>query len=337
MSVKKKRAFERRDPCSPLLRLGVALTMARLENHSGIIEVRDKEASHEIAVTEGGVCSVDGCDKESVIERIPSMFSLVRPNVIWKERSVESSLCYDPAPLVFTGVTQRKDLFDPRALIERIPVQTLEVGRDALNRLKQLPLSKEQFEFLCRLGRPTPVSMVLWKRGLSPDEAASLLIALNLLGLWRERWRPGHLPRPTPAWTVLKKAQSSPDDYELLNIDGDADLELINKAFRHLSLELHPDRVTGKSEDEKKAAKEAFGIVTDAYSRLRKRHGSRRKRSVAGQKPHSEWPRVFNRIQKARKEGDTALARKLALNCLAVPGLPVHVKGRLKAILTSAA
>lgn len=56
--------------------------------------------------------------------------------------------------------------------------------------------------------------------------------------------------------------------YEILGVGKDADEKELKKQYRKLSLQYHPDRQSGKSEEEKKAAEEKFKEVAEAYSVL---------------------------------------------------------------------
>lgn len=58
------------------------------------------------------------------------------------------------------------------------------------------------------------------------------------------------------------------DYYNLLGVDKNASEADIKKAFRKLSLEYHPDRQQGKSDEEKKAAEEKFKEIAEAYAVL---------------------------------------------------------------------
>ena len=58
------------------------------------------------------------------------------------------------------------------------------------------------------------------------------------------------------------------DYYEVLGVSRSATDEEIKKAFRKASLEHHPDRQVGKSEEEKKANEAQFKEIAEAYSIL---------------------------------------------------------------------
>jgi len=58
------------------------------------------------------------------------------------------------------------------------------------------------------------------------------------------------------------------DLYEILGVSRNATEDEIKKAFRKLSLQYHPDRQGGKSEEEKKAAEEKFKEIGAAYAIL---------------------------------------------------------------------
>jgi molecular chaperone DnaJ len=58
------------------------------------------------------------------------------------------------------------------------------------------------------------------------------------------------------------------DYYEILGISRDASEAEVKKAYHKLALKYHPDRHTGKSEKEKKAAEEKFKEIGEAYGIL---------------------------------------------------------------------
>lgn len=61
----------------------------------------------------------------------------------------------------------------------------------------------------------------------------------------------------------------SKDYYEILGVKKDATDEELKAAYRRLSLKLHPDRQSGKSDAEKKEAEEKFKEVNEAYATLK--------------------------------------------------------------------
>ena len=56
--------------------------------------------------------------------------------------------------------------------------------------------------------------------------------------------------------------------YKTLGVDEKASQEDIKKAFRKLSIKLHPDKQAGKSDKEKKDAEAKFKEVNEAYQVL---------------------------------------------------------------------
>ena len=58
------------------------------------------------------------------------------------------------------------------------------------------------------------------------------------------------------------------DYYEVLGVDKSASEDEIKKAYRKLAIKYHPDRQTGKSEEEKKAAEDKFKEAAEAYDVL---------------------------------------------------------------------
>lgn len=58
------------------------------------------------------------------------------------------------------------------------------------------------------------------------------------------------------------------DYYEVLGVDKNASAADIKKAYRKMAIKYHPDRQTGKSDEEKKDAEDKFKEAAEAYSVL---------------------------------------------------------------------
>lgn len=56
--------------------------------------------------------------------------------------------------------------------------------------------------------------------------------------------------------------------YEILNVDKNASKDEIKKSYRKLSLKYHPDKQTGKTDEEKKDAENKFKEISEAYAIL---------------------------------------------------------------------
>jgi hypothetical protein len=328
-------SLERRDPAAGVLELGRVLASARRNCRSGQVEVRDQGRVHAIRIATGAISDVALDEvKNETVERRPSslmhqaqkLFDLRRPHVLWfpgpTERSDSPQL--DPASVVFTGVAKRSDLFDPRPLVERIPVDTLRIDPSKAAMVKTLPLERDEFAFLERLTVPTPVSMILWKRGLDPERAAVLLVALNLIGLFEGDWEPGDLPRLTAAVRISRRVRSACSDCELLGVKENAPIEDVDRAFRMLSLDLHPDRLTGFPAKERAAAQYAYQTASAAYARIRRSRRSRpvaehraRETDVAGH-PANGLAVMVAEARASALRGDSTKARAYALKALAL-------------------
>ncbi len=276
--------IERRDPASGVLSLGKVLTRVRSEGSSGLVDVRDGNGTHAIHVERGTVVGIDtvrsGFDvRADLRNRVERIFGLQRPHVVWKPEEHEASqlLKLDPNVIIVSGVASRQDLFEPRPLIDRIPVETLRIKPDMLRFLSTLPLSPVERAFVDQLTIPTPITMALWKRGLHPSHAGALLVALNLTGCFAGHWEPGDLPRSSLANTIRRKMKSGCEDFDILGVGHTASSRELDRAFRRLSFELHPDRVAALPEEEARRAVTAFTGISQAYDRIRR---SRRKRPV---------------------------------------------------------
>jgi hypothetical protein len=330
--------MERRDPISPVLRLGTVLANARRDGRTGLIEVQDRGHVHEISIRAGSIVdvTVDGSlveqprphDPFPAYTKAASLFALPRPHIIWTPGSMETrARVLDPMRVVLGGVTGRRDLFDPVVLLERIPVQTLSIPKHKTHLIEELPLTRREREFLYRLQVPTPIPMALWKRGLDPRYAGALIVALNLLGVWGSEWEPGLLPRLTAAVKILRRLQSSANDFDLLGITDDSNPRATDKAFRRLSLDLHPDRVSRLPKSEAKMAQTAFKGAASAYERIRSSRRSRPVRAPSADlvarvnlvkcRP-SGWRELYTETLRARGAGNTVRARAFAIKTLAM-------------------
>ncbi len=348
--------IDRRDPCSPLLLLGEALGRARLERSSGWIDVGDRDRVHRIRVVEGAIAQVrlarnDGLRPAdgALRQHAARLFSLPRPYPVWRPEAqgAVASGAIDPAAVVLAGVSSRSELFDPRALAERIPVETLVVPREVLGSARRfMPLSRADVAFLASLERPTPIPMILWKRGLDPRRAGALLVALNLLGLWRDEWEIGLLPRLSAAVRVLRARRRGASDAELLGVSSDEPPQAADRAFRRLSLELHPDRAARLPDRERTMAAEAFRCVSAAYHRQRRSRRARPVRfgaatSVAQvtleRRPAPDrWPELLAEARRLAALGELCRARTFALKALALSP-PEEARLELTAIVSAAA
>jgi hypothetical protein len=354
------RGNERRDPFSPVLRLGTVFARARRDGESGWVEVRDRGRVHRVRVARGGIADVHfegqgsgaggGRIRSRQIEgRAALLFRLERPHSIWIPGcgTSEAPSAVDPLAVVLSGVRSRRDLFDPVKLVERVPADALRAPPERLARLRTaVELSPEEEGFLSRLEVPTPIPMILWKRGLDPRHAGSLLVGLNLVGFWREQWEPGLLPRVKEVAAVLRKLDSRASDTELLGLGRDPSPEEIDRAFRRLSFVLHPDRLGPVGGSEADRSREAFVGISGAYERLRRR--SRRERPVRGddgvplarvklkQRQPDSWAGMLGAARRSLETGDCTRARAFAVKALALSP-PPGARRELKSILTRAA
>jgi len=341
--------IERRDPCAPVLKLGNALAAAHRERASGVVDVLDRGEAHRIRLVRGAIADVSGTASEPrgepVTRRAARLFHLERPNVLWTPLSDDEGAraTIDPDQIVLQGVRAREDLFDPRRLLERIPAQALCIRPERRPLLDRLELSDGEYELAQSLRHPTPVSLILWKRGLAPRRAGALLVALNLLGAFDADWRPGLLPRLTTALRVLERARKGATDRELLGIELCEDPREEDKAFHKLALELHPDRLRGLPADEVRMAEEAFGLISAAHARLNR---SRRAAPSPGdgaigrvnliRRPPAGWQGMLEVARRCIRNGDTKLARAYALKALALSP-PAQARAEIVSLINNAA
>ena len=348
--------MERRDPISPVLKLGTVLASARRDGRTGLIEVRDRGHVHKISIRAGSIVdvAVDGSlveqprpyDPFPAYTKAASLFTLPRPHIVWTPGSKDArGRVLDPMRVVLGGVTGRLDLFDPTTLVDRIPVQTLSIPKHKMHLIGELPLTRPEREFLHRLQVPTPIPMALWKRGLDPRYAGALIVALNLLGVWGSEWEPGLLPRLTAAVKILRRLQSSANDFDLLGVADDSDPRVTDKAFRRLSLDLHPDRVSRLPESEVKMAQIAFEGAASAYERIRNSRRSRPVRATSGEplarvnlvkRRPSGWRELYTEAVRAHSAGNTVRARAFAIKTLAMSP-PKDIRSEIMQIIARVA
>jgi hypothetical protein len=349
--------IERRDPASGLLKLGSILVKIRRSGQSGEMEVWDGGRKHVIQLVHGVISKLhlDGrtttfssIDPAEIKRQVEYFFNLPRPHVVFFPFPV-SSYSYDgicPESIVLSGVTKRRDLFNPLKLLERIPVNTLKIDyKKQQTALLRLPLSKQEAAFVQRLEISTPLPLVLWKRGLDPRHASALLIALNLLGFFEGHWEPGVLFHNSIATRLKRKIATACPDHELLGVENDTSIAAIDKAFREISLELHPDRLVGLPSQQVEEARLTFSSITNAYSRLK---SSRRARPVRNadaepiarvkikKRPVNTWKPLASEARIALDRGELHRAKAFALKALAMSP-PENVKTKMIAIIRLAA
>jgi hypothetical protein len=330
--------FERRDPFSPVLKLGSLLTDVRYRQMNGAISLATGERSHVISIEKGTISAITGPEGPLDSRNAPSVFTLPRPLVTFAPAPDfhRQYAPLDPIHLLLQGLCARTDLFEPVSFHERVPMSALSITRDQLSALRQLPFTREELVFFEALSHPTPVQMILWKRGLKPAHAAAMLTALNLLGVWRDTWKPGQLPRQHTAHRIQRLVSREADDYELLGLSPDADFSDVDRAFRRLSFELHPDRAQMQPEDTQAAISDAFTNVSAAYQRLKSQRHSRRKRPVVSRAPDTVlWQQALAAAESALQQGNALLARKHAINGLLL-NPPEFARNRLTTLLRAA-
>lgn len=344
---------ERRDAIAPVLRLGQALVEARRAGASGLVVLRAEGEAHSLEISRGTIYLVRGpqlsasCEERagSVVLRLArDLFLLRRPLVEWKPRRIgEGRGHVDPESVVLAGMLARQDLFDPVAMAERIPATVLRLNRDHGRRLRHLPLEPDERKFLEALSMPTPVTLAIWKRGLSPRHAAALLTGLNLLGAFEGQWAPADLPRCGALRRLEFVLERPSSDYRILDVYPDADEQEIDSAYRRLARTLHPDCTADLPEAERGEAARAFACVSQAYSRLKK---TRRRRKVRQDvtatgstfnhpgDTASNWEHLAWRAENEARAGSRERARAYALKAMAFHP-PEHVRLRLLGILAA--
>lgn len=320
--------------------LGTALSHAKHSRASGIISLKSNGQNHHIQFTGGNIMEMAGPEGAFHLEHASQIFSLPRPLIHWEDHAplcpLSSRRKIDPAHLLVKGVTFRRDLFEPTSFVERVPVSTLSIDSGQLIELKKLPFSQEDILFFKRLTHPTPISMILWKRGVSPKHAASLLATLNMLGVWKGQWAPGVLPKISSAQKIMRRRQHQVDDLALLGLPLGADAMQIDRAFRQLSFELHPDRLAASmNTEDRKIHHDAFDVISAAYTRLKRTRTSRRQPLVT-HRDTSLWQGALQAAEAALQQGNIRLAKKHALTGLSLSP-PAYARNRFAELLKIAA
>ncbi|MCU0662442.1 MAG: J domain-containing protein [Myxococcota bacterium] len=343
---------ERRDAIAPLLRLGHVLVEIRRKGSSGLLELHAGGQEHSLEIARGTISLVRGpglsasCSQRagSVILRLArDLFLLERPLVEFKPLELGQGIGYvDPESVVLSGVLARREVFDPVALAERIPAEVLRLPFAQFQRMRHLPLSLEEREFMRSLSTPTPVTLALWKRGLHPQHAAALLIALNLLCAFEDRWACADLPRCGAVRRLKAVVESRRPDHEILDVDPEAQEPELDLAYRRIALRLHPDRSGELPEAERRDAAETLARISEAYSRLKSSRRSRRVRedatalgrvTLVRQAGHS-WEPLVEQAQAAALAGSRERARTYALKAMS-HNPPDHIKKWLIGILAA--
>ncbi len=343
--------IERRDPVSGLLMLGSTLASAGQHGLSGEIRIADRRHIYALRLIRGLVSAVvwhgrplDGTGRATIRNQACALFDLPRPLVTFDNAVLAdgqlSSVHSDQ--VVVAGMLRRRDLFDPKPLVTRIPVTTLRLRDEGLMRLKGLWLSDSERMFVKRLRTPTPATLAFWKRGLLPKHAAALVIALNLLDCF-EDWPAGDLPRGPFTAAIQRKVAKGASDYEILGLCADATEKEVDKAFRRLSFMLHPDRAVDLPRDEQHRAEKSFRDIAEAHARIKRRRRARRVRhsddiatEVRVVRSTEPWRPFLEKSQTAAANGNRFEARAYALKALAATP-PSEVVVRLKDLIRSVA
>ncbi len=330
------------------------LTDARQRRRSGWLLVTDQGERTLVHLKEGRIVQIEFRGQvlkhgsfglvglQRILERL---FVLPRPLVEFDERG-DSHL--DGSPLdsqgaILGGVRRREDLFDPVRLVERIPVSAVSLNSETRDRLRRLGLTEGERAFIDRLQIPTPLPMVLWKRGLQPKQAGAMVMALNLVGAF-ENWAAGDLPRLGAQADARRRVAAATDDYAILGVAPDASLEEVDRAFRKISFSLHPDRMGALPDVEAREARETFNEVSAAHGRVRRSRRSRR----SGYRPAQRgsvivettgtypWKSLLDEARRAAASGDTLQARRLAVKAIAL-NPPKQAMEDIKKLLRSVA
>jgi hypothetical protein len=344
-------AMERRDPASGLIRLGVALCSLEKERRSGVLTVEDRGRTHLAFMSEGRIAEVSfdcGCGSGAEVyhrygDHPEDLFKSVRPKISFDERQDgrQGRQTVTADKVVLLGVAQRLDLFDPRPLQERIPLSVLKLERDGIARMMNAGLTESEKEFIWSLQIPTPLVMAIWKRGLSPRHAGALIVGLNLLGCFPE-WEPGDLPRMTAVSRLLRKMNGNLLPHEILGVSTVASKEEIDRAFRKLSFEIHPDRFGFGADKDRQDATRAFELLSEAHAKLK---ASRRSPKVRLQQSSSSseclssqgtWTVHLHAAKEAESRGSRRQAQASALRALSCSP-PPDIASELKRILQSCA
>ena len=341
--------IERRDPVSGLLRLGRTLALAGHRELTCEVRVEDDHQTHILRLIGGFVADVvhqgrAAAPQSPIRSRACALFDLRRPLVTVEDSDCSTGRLHavHPEQVVLLGVLRRQDLFDPRPLVTRIPVNTLRLKDEGLVRVRSLGLSPEELDFVKRLRTPTPATLALWKRGLLPRHAAALVMALNLLDCFDE-WQAGDLPRRRATAALERKLVSGVSDHELLGISKDADAKDIDRALRRLSFELHPDRAVDLPTTERRRAEQRFRDLTEAHARLKRsrraptvRHRTAADSEVRAARSGETWRPLFEKSRAAAGADDRYTARAYALKALAASP-PPEIVASLKALIRSVA
>ena len=83
----------------------------------------------------------------------------------------------------------------------------------------------------------------------------------------------GISPKDFNSMSAMFKAKDIQSAYEILEIDKSVTDSEVKKAYRRMAVKYHPDKVSTLGEDHKKAAKEKFIKVQEAYEQIKKERG----------------------------------------------------------------
>lgn len=329
---------DRRDPFSSILQLGSTLVQACDNRLDKIIRLTVKHDVYSIILSSGKIRRVTGPQGIIDYSNAAELFALPR-------HLISSATCthafvhpnlFDPAELVLNGLHLRKDLLNAAVLESRIPVDSLQLSQSQIDALLSRPFLTQDIPFLAQLRKETPVQQIIWDSGIAPQRAAILITYLNVLGMWHPLWKQGDFPRGDIANQVLGQSHRSVNPHQILGLHVNATQPNIDKAFRILSFQLHPDRNRSLSERNRSKFTKAFTVVSDAHQRLRSQTTSRRKPFVTPTVRQDNWQHIFSLIETAFQHEDLQQARKHAI-CGLLKNPPPAIRRKITELLRSAA
>lgn len=111
-------------------------------------------------------------------------------------------------------------------------------------------------------------------REISHNELQELLNISEALGIFRQHFDHIYSAYVSGSYSGNYGEQyvATQSDYELLEVEEGASIEIIKKSYRVLAKKYHPDATSNYNEDEKKLASDKFAEISQAYDRLRNTH-----------------------------------------------------------------
>jgi DNA-binding response OmpR family regulator/tetratricopeptide (TPR) repeat protein len=225
-----------------------------------------------------------------------------------------------PAATILEGIRRHYDEARQQAALEKYNHQYVALTSDPLLRLQDMTSDPVELAFIQSIDGSKQLNVILDRTEIARDKARLLLVALSEAGMLQRHEtttrKKGLAPvapsvssvpvlgapaAPPPTTAPLASGQLSmmlqtvrtQDFFWALDVERDAAVADIDRAYEALARSFHADRYRLSPEDDRKAAQEIFDKLTEAHRTLRdpaKRKSYLAKLTRAGEDGREEAP-----------------------------------------------